>query len=112
MATKRSIALLCSLIALQGCTYGFLYSDTVVPLDENMTRTLLGSHSGSSGTSQLQDPFVTGLKVEWASRAIGDAAKNGGVETIQFADLHTISILGGVYKTSTAVVYGEPKFNK
>lgn len=104
--TGLGLALLASL-SLQGCTYGFLYSDTVVPVDRNMTRTLLGSTSGSEETKQLQDPFVTGVKVEWGSRAIGDAAKRTGVEQIEFADMHTISVLGGLYKSSTIIVYGK-----
>lgn len=93
---------------LGGCTYGFLYSDTVRPLDRNMEGALFGSQQGTSQTKQLHDPFVSGVTVEWASRAIGDAARNGGIEEIQFADIHTVSILGGLFRTSTVLVYGEP----
>lgn len=96
-------------LPLQGCTYGFLYSDTVVPVDQNMARTALGTTVGKEETKQLQDPFVTGVKVEWGSRAIGDAAKKTGLEEIEFADMHTLSVLGGLYKSSTIIVYGKPE---
>ena len=115
MAIKFKSLLLCAaaLMSLptQGCTYGLLYSDTVIPVDQNMTQTLLGPKVGVGETKQLQDPFVTGVKVEWGSRGIGDAAKKTGLEEIEFADMHTISVLGGLYKSSTIVVYGKTSAN-
>ncbi len=108
MAINRNTLLLCSAFLLQGCTYGFFYSDTVVPVDQNMARTALTGTTAAEDTKQLQDPFVTGVKVEWGSRAIGDAAKKRGLDEIEFADMHTISVLGGLYKSSTIIVYGKP----
>lgn len=111
MATNRfrtSRALLAAaLLGANGCTYGFLYSDTVVPLDRNMNRTPVSAQSGASSTKQVNDSFVTGVRVLWASRAIGDAAHEGRLSESQYADLHVVRILGGLYEQSTVIVYGK-----
>ena len=48
-----------------------------------------------------------GLSAEWNSRAIGDAARRAGLTQIYFADMHTFSILGGIWKKQTVQVWGK-----
>lgn len=100
------------LLALStGCGFGprgFVYTDMTYPLVTNMERTPVGSKEARISTKKIKEP-VSGLNVsvEWNSRAIGDAARQAGMERIYYADLHTISVLGGLWEEREIVVVGE-----
>lgn len=94
--------------AVSGCTSGFLYTNVTFPLTTDMTRTPVGSTVASVSSKLLQEPFTgLDLSVEWDSRALGDAARKADFETIYFADIHTISILGGLWERKAVLVWGQ-----
>ena len=96
------------LLICSGCTKGYLYTNTTVPLVTNMNKTPLGTKSVTLDSNQVKEPLSgIGVSAEWNSRAIGDAAKRAGMTTINFADMHTFSILGGIWKKQTIQVWGE-----
>ncbi|MFC1815298.1 TRL domain-containing protein [Thermodesulfobacteriota bacterium] len=96
-------SLICS-----GCTYGFLYTNSTVPLVKNMDNTPLGTKFVTINSKLIKEPITgIGVSAEWNSRAIGDAARRAGLTQINFADMHTFSILGGIWKKQTVKVWGE-----
>lgn len=72
-----------------------------------MKDTLASPYEARGESTLLQEPItVVGLRVEWSSRAIGDIAKKSNIKEIYYADLHTFSVLGGLYQRKEAIIYG------
>ncbi len=95
-------------VVLSGCTSGFLYTNITLPLTVDMNRTPVGHTVTSVNTKRIQEPFTgIDITVEWDSRAIGDAARRAGLETVYFADIHTISFLGGLWEQQAVNVWGK-----
>ncbi len=94
---------LVTVLLLPGCTTGFLYTHTVQPLDTDHARTqaVQTSHQGDVKYFQYY------VSVTWDSNAIGDIAREKGMETIHYADLERISILGGLWQQFIVHVYGD-----
>jgi hypothetical protein len=91
-----------------GCMQGFIYTNATVPLVINMNNTPVGNKSAAISSKKLKEPISgVGLSAEWNSRAIGDAAKRSGLTQINFADMHTFSLFGGIWKKQTVHVWGE-----
>ncbi len=91
-----------------GCVSGFIYTNVTEPLSTDMDKTPRGEKTFSIDTKELKEPFTGfGLSAEWDSRAIGDAARRGGMEIVFFADLQTISILNGLWKQQIVRVRGK-----
>ncbi|MCB0324963.1 MAG: hypothetical protein KDD69_15375 [Bdellovibrionales bacterium] len=97
-------------LGLQGCVYGILYTDVTRPLTRNMDVTPNPETKlvGKSRLNRLSEP-LSGLdiRVELASNAIGDAAKQAGMQKIYYADLRQQSVLLGIWQRTTVIVYGE-----
>jgi hypothetical protein len=73
-----------------------------------MNHTPVGNKSAAISSKQFKEPVSgLGISTEWNSRAIGDAAKRSGLTQINFADMHTFSIFGGIWKQQTVHVWGE-----
>lgn len=90
------------------CSPGFIYTNITVPLTEDMDHTPRGTRLAALDTKQLKEPITRfNLSAQWDSRAIGDAAREAGLSTIYYADMKTISILGGVWKQEIVRVWGE-----
>jgi hypothetical protein len=102
------VVLLLAGAACTGCVRGFIYTDVTVPLDTNMAATPRGGEVGESDSRQVELP-VGGMRIgaEWNTRAIGDAARAQGLKRVHYADLRTVSVLGGVWLRQTAKVWGE-----
>ena len=95
-------------VICSGCMQGLIYTNSTVPLVINMNNTPVGNKSASISSKQLKEPVSgLGISAEWNSRAIGDAAKRSGLTQINFADMHTFSILGGIWKKQSVQVWGE-----
>lgn len=93
-----------------GCMQGLIYTNVTVPLVINMNKTPIGTKFAAISSKELKEPVSgIGLSAEWSSRAIGDAAKRSGLTQINFADLHTFSIFGGIWKKQTVQVWGEQR---
>jgi hypothetical protein len=95
-------------LACAACTPGLLFTDVTKPLVVNMDSTLMNGGRGAADTKHIEIP-VSGIRIsaEWDSRAIGDAAKKAGLKTVHFADLRTLSVLGGLWEQQTIQVWGE-----
>lgn len=95
-------------VAGSGCTAGFIYTNVTMPLTIDMHDTPVGLKPPASVNSKkLQEPLTgVGLSVEWDSRALADAARKAGFETFYFADIHTISILGGLWEQKEVLLRG------
>ena len=104
---QRLVVLIFLALSLSGCVYGAVYSSTRQPLVTNMRETPKGVLRGQAGTCLLSIPVSAAqLSVGWDSRAIGDAARKAGMTEIYYADLHTRSVLLGLWEQETVEVYG------
>lgn len=109
----RALLLAVTATLCSGCHYGFLYSNTVEPFTINLERTPIGDTTAKVSSHYVREP-ITAVRAsaEWKSRAIGDAAKNGGLDEIYYADIQKISILGGAYRRETVLVRGTKRPSK
>lgn len=93
---------------LLGCSPGLLYTNMTVPLTTNMDKTPRGVKLATINTKHLKAPAgMADISVEWNSRAIGDAAKRAGLNRVYYADMNTVSVLGGIWQRKTIRVWGE-----
>jgi hypothetical protein len=81
---------------------GILYTHTVEPLTTNFDRTPTGTAQADGDVKQLR---VYNIEVRWDSNAIGEIAKQAGLQEVYYADLETLSILG-IWTQKFAHVYG------
>ncbi|MCP4114610.1 MAG: hypothetical protein GY737_04270 [Desulfobacteraceae bacterium] len=90
---------------LTGCgrPTGILYTHITKPLDTNMSQTPSGVNSAEGDIKHLT---IYNISVLWDSNAIGDIAKNSGLETVYYADLEELNVLG-VWKQYTIHIYGK-----
>lgn len=100
-----------SMSLLAGCSpraRGIIYSDTVQPLCKDLRGTTLGSKTGDGSSKRLQIPTTRlDITAEWDSRAIGDIAKEHGMQTVYACDTRVESVLLGLWRRDTVIVYGE-----
>ena len=63
---------------------------------------------GEIDSQRLSEP-VTGLdiRVEVNSNALGDAAKQNGIDTMYYADIRRQSILLGIWEKNTIILKGQ-----
>lgn len=94
-------------LLLSGCTTGFLYTNVKEPYSTNMAATQRGERTVTLSSKHISDPFTPAFSVNWEDYAVGAAAKNGDLEQVYFADLHTLSFFGGLWKKQTIYVYGK-----
>ncbi|HEY5648310.1 MAG TPA: TRL domain-containing protein [Nitrospiria bacterium] len=80
----------------------FFYSHTTQPLDLNMKETPVSSKKGKGNTKHLEYQ----VSIEWDSNAIGDIAKDNGMQRVYFADIENLCVLG-IWEQSTVHIYGE-----
>ncbi len=83
--------LLVAVLFLQGCGRGIIYTHTIRPLDLDMARTPNDPDKGKGDIKHFRYYLVD---IQWNSNAIGDIAKREGIETIQYADIEVLSVLG------------------
>jgi hypothetical protein len=107
MGTK-GLLLLSVLFFASACTNGVIYTRTTRPLVRNMNHTARASEKVYGNSQLIKEPISgSGVSIEWASHALGDVAKKEGLYQIHYADIETLSILGGIYRKKTLIVYGE-----
>ena len=93
------------LLALVGCTTPPLYTHTVRPLTTNFDRTPIVDHPPAKGS--LKMVRFRYVDIRWDENAIGQIAREGGLERIYYADVEVYRVL--VLWTETIVrVYGKP----
>lgn len=95
-----AIALCAVLLMFSGC----IYTHVTVPLDTNMSRTPSGISEAEGTVKHLA---LTGyVNFLWDSAAVGDIAREHGMETVYYSDLELLKILG-IWNTYTVHIYGE-----
>ncbi|MCI0650518.1 MAG: TRL-like family protein [Planctomycetes bacterium] len=87
-----------------GCAGGMIYRHTYQPLSTNFDRTPAATHKALS-RGDVKHIHYWG-HVLWDTNAIGRIAKEHGLETVYFADLEILSILG-FFNQYTVHVYGK-----
>ncbi|MEM7165605.1 MAG: TRL domain-containing protein [Planctomycetota bacterium] len=93
----RWFLLTCVLTLCSGC----VFVDVKTPLDTDLNRTQLGSKEG-----RAHSQVILGL-IAWGDAGTQAAAAQGGITTINHADMEVFSILGPLYSKQTLVVYGD-----
>lgn len=97
------LTILAFIVFIAGCSpRGFLFTKSTMPLDSDLSHTRKGSCHDRGNVKHLH--FY--VDVMWSSNAIGDIARQNGFETVYFADLETLSVLG-IFKRYTVHIYGE-----
>lgn len=84
---------------------GILYGKTVAPLTTDVHNTPVGTKQGEASTTYFLDPIITGLGFAWDKALLKQAAQNGGIEQVCYADYELVTVLG-VYGKFTVRVYG------
>ncbi len=98
------ITILATVLMLTGCgTTGIIYTHVTTPLDTNMSLTPSGV---SEDEGSIRHLVLGPLHFMWDSNAIGDIAKEHGIETVYYADLEVLSILG-IWNEYTIHIYGK-----
>jgi hypothetical protein len=102
------VFLIATALHVSGCAWGLIYTDVTTPFTRNMDKTPSSGTRGQSGSTLLSEPLTgAGVRAEWASYGIGDAALSNGLTAADFADVEYISILGGLYQKTIIQVYGK-----
>ena len=87
---------------------GIVYTNVRMPLTANLHLTPMASNPPTNGrTLEIKEPFTGyGLYARVDSNAIGDIARQNGMQTLYFADQQRFSILG-IWTTVKTILYGE-----
>lgn len=92
------------LLTATACANGFVYRRTVQPLTTDFDRTpVVGCAPGRDDLKQLRYRY---LDFRWEGNGIGRIASDAGFDTIYYADVETLSILG-VWTQRWVLVYGD-----
>ena len=111
MVIKRSFLFLILpfLICSSGC--GLLYTNVTRPYSRDFNNTPVGSKKGTVSAHKVQVPLfpVTSsrLSAEWDTADVNKAAREAGITTIYYADVHTLGFLFSTYRRSTLIIYGD-----
>jgi len=108
MAIRYGILLLL-LFLLPGCvTKGLLYTRVTEPATLDFHKTPVGSKRILVRSFRVQEPVTGyGVSAEWEAYPLKDAALHAGITNLYFADRQTLSILNGIYRSRTLIVYGD-----
>ncbi len=93
-----------AVLAFSGCApTGFIYTETVQPLDTDLQRTEFSRQTRKEDVRTLQYWFV---RVQWKGNGIAEIAKAKGFKRVYYADLETLSVLG-TWTQHWVRIYGE-----
>lgn len=108
----RLLFIIIAAFAMSGCHTqlfkGLIYTCVKIPLTRNLNHTPCVVPSGTSGNIVIiKEPFTGyGIYTEMYSNAIGDIARQNGLQKVYFADQEIQSILG-IWTSSTVYIHGE-----
>jgi hypothetical protein len=105
----KGARLLLAALALAGCApLGLLYSDTVVPYSKRFDNTPIGTKRCVIDSHQIKEPISRyNIYAEWSLSHILTEAKKAGISDIYYMDKRTLSILLGIYKRESLLIYGD-----
>jgi hypothetical protein len=101
-----------AMAGLAGCgtgpLVGLVYTNVKMPLTRDLKSTPLPAHPPvSDRIVEIKEPFSgLGMYARVSSNAIGDIARQNGVDPLFFADQEVFSVLG-IWKTQRVFLYGE-----
>jgi hypothetical protein len=103
MRDVARVLLACAALALCGCAgqLGLVYSHTIEPLSTDFYHTPVVSNEAAGDVKQIH--FY--VRVLWNDNAIGEVAKEHGIDEVYFADLETLRVLG-IWTQQWVHVYG------
>jgi hypothetical protein len=86
---------------------GLILAYQSAPLETNFEATPVGSKTGTAEVRFLREPFFTNLPlVTWGDASLEAAAREGGIQTIHYADYELLQVLG-IYVQLTVEVSGD-----
>lgn len=98
-----ALALVLVLLLLQGC----IYVHTLQPLTVNMDRTPVSQVRKQGAIKTISVPYMGQIHLAaWGNTAIGQVAKEQGMEEVYYADLEIFSVLR-IWNEYTVHVYGK-----
>ena len=108
MATKRFLLPLLLLIT-SGCTVpGLLITNSTAPYSANFDNTPVGSKKCVLRDYRLKEPLTgNSISAEWTTGEILKVAGLAGITEVYYADMHTFSLLRGIYKRDNLIIYGD-----
>lgn len=90
---------------ITGCAGpGRLYTNVVEPYTKNFHDTPIGSKKCVLRDYTIQ---VNNVSAEWITEYFADALKEAGIQKFYYAEMHTFSVLFGLYQRKTLIVYGD-----
>jgi hypothetical protein len=92
----RLVLLSAACLTLSGC----VYSDVRMPMSNEFRNTRVVTKSGAASTHSVA------WLVAWGDAGLQQAAVNGKLETLEYADRALLNIFFGLYMSNTTVVYG------
>ncbi len=101
-----------AMVSLAGCgtgpLVGIVYTNVKMPLTRDLKSTPLPADLPvSDRIIEIKEPISgLGIYARVSSNAIGDIARQNGVDPLYFADQEVFSILG-IWKTQRVFLYGE-----
>ncbi len=110
--TAAFLQVLAVMVGLAGCgtgpLIGLVYTNVKLPLTLDLKATPVpAGPPDSDRIIEIKEPFSgLGMSARVSSNAIGDIARQNGVDPLYFADQEVFSILG-VWRTDRVFLYGE-----
>ena len=101
------VAILMTTLLFSSCTQihprGYIYDHVTLPFTTNFSKTPFCSNKCSGDIRHVHIRYVD---FKWHSNAIGDIAKEHGINTVYFADIEKFKILG-IWNQYTVHIYGK-----
>lgn len=96
-------------IGFTGCSPGFIYTNVHEPLSDDMEATPAIGKRVEVYNRGFRVPLGArgSIGAQWKNGFIGESAKEAGLTKLYYADLHVISILGGLWQQTEVTVIGE-----
>lgn len=87
---------------------GFIVTSVSAPLQLNYSEdgAKVTEASGTASSYYIHDILLTGMTIAWDECSIDEAARNGKIRNVHYADYSSLIVLG-IFGKTTTTVYGE-----
>ena len=101
----RLYSILLMVFLMSGCGgRGIIYTSTVQPFVTDFNHTPTGSKKCVIRDHTIQ---INNVSVEWIAEHFAETLKKAGIKKIHYSEMRTFSVLFGIYKRKTLIVYGD-----